>query len=53
MNRLDAADRLVIGLRYFEQLSEREMAEVLECAAGTVKSRLARAKGRLREEMTR
>jgi RNA polymerase sigma-70 factor, ECF subfamily len=53
LNMLDTGDRLVIGLRYFEQLSEREMAEVLECAAGTVKSRLARAKARLREEMTR
>lgn len=51
LNRLRAADRLVIALRYFEQLSEREMAEVLTCPAGTVKSRLARALGRLRTEL--
>ncbi|MGH9134269.1 MAG: RNA polymerase sigma factor, partial [Ilumatobacteraceae bacterium] len=43
MNRLGRDDRLVIALRHFEQLSEREMAEVLGCAGGTVKSRLSRA----------
>ena len=44
LNCLGSEDRLVIALRYFEQLSEREMAEVLGCAPGTVKSRLARAR---------
>jgi RNA polymerase sigma-70 factor (ECF subfamily) len=53
LNRLDADDRLTIGLRFFEQLSEREMAEVLDVAAGTVKSRLSRAKDRLRAELAR
>jgi RNA polymerase sigma-70 factor (ECF subfamily) len=53
LNRLDADDRLTIGLRFFEQLSEREMAEVLACAPGTVKSRLSRAKARLRAELER
>ena len=48
LNRLDADDRLVIALRWFEQLSEAEMAETLDVAAGTVKSRLSRAMGRLR-----
>lgn len=48
LNRLDVDDRLVIALRYFEHLSEAEMAEVLQCAPGTVKSRLARARARLR-----
>ena len=46
--QLPEADRLVIGLRWFAQLSEREMAETLDCAPGTVKSRLARAMERLR-----
>jgi len=51
LNRLRAPDRLVIALRYFEQLSEREMAEVLAHPPGTVKSRLARAMARLRVEL--
>lgn len=44
-------DRAVIGYRYFLDLSEAETAEVLGCARGTVKSRLSRALGRLREAM--
>ena len=48
LERLGPDDRLVLALRWFEQMSEREMAEVLNVAAGTVKSRLARAMGRLR-----
>jgi RNA polymerase sigma-70 factor (ECF subfamily) len=51
VNRLVPADRLVIALRHFEQLTEQEMAEVLECPAGTVKSRLSRAMARLREQL--
>ncbi len=48
LNSLDRDDRLVVALRYFEQLSEAEMAETLDCPPGTVKSRLSRAMGRLR-----
>jgi len=51
MNRLDADARLVIALRHFEQLSEHEMADVMACPPGTVKSRLSRAMGRLRSEL--
>jgi RNA polymerase sigma-70 factor (ECF subfamily) len=51
LNRLAAADRLVIALRHFEQLSEQEMAEALGCAPGTVKSRLSRAMVRLRAQL--
>jgi RNA polymerase sigma factor (sigma-70 family) len=51
MNRLRTEDRLVIALRHFEQLSEREMADVLGVPGGTVKSRLSRAMARLREEL--
>jgi RNA polymerase sigma-70 factor (ECF subfamily) len=38
----------VIVLRYFLDLSEVEMADVLGCPRGTVKSRLSRALERLR-----
>jgi RNA polymerase sigma-70 factor (ECF subfamily) len=44
-------DRLVIGYRYFLDLSEEETAEALGIPRGTVKSRLARALTRLREQM--
>lgn len=48
MARIGEADRQVLALRYFLNLSEAEMAEVLRVAPGTVKSRLSRAMGRLR-----
>lgn len=51
MNRLRGQDRLVLALRYFEQLTEAEMAVVMNCATGTVKSRLSRAMTRLRAEL--
>jgi RNA polymerase sigma factor (sigma-70 family) len=44
-------DRLVIAYRYFFDLSEAEMADALDVARGTVKSRLSRAIARLREQM--
>lgn len=49
LNGLREADRLVIACRYFLELSEEEMASVLDCRRGTVKSRLSRAMVRLRE----
>jgi RNA polymerase sigma-70 factor (ECF subfamily) len=51
LNCLEAQERLVIALRHFEQLSEQEMADVLDCPPGTVKSRLSRAMSRLRAEL--
>lgn len=41
-------ERLAIGYRYFLDLSEADMAALLKCARGTVKSRLSRALARLR-----
>jgi RNA polymerase sigma factor (sigma-70 family) len=48
---LSEADRQAIACRYFLELSEQEAAAALGCARGTVKSRLSRALGRLRERM--
>ena len=47
--KLDDDFRDVIVLFYYEQFSIREIAKVLKCREGTVKSRLHRAKGQLRE----
>ena len=49
LNLLPPADRLVLALRFFEDLSQAEMAEVLDCPVGTVKSRLSRAMTKLRD----
>jgi RNA polymerase sigma factor (sigma-70 family) len=52
LGRLRDEDREIIGARYFLGLSEAETAETLAIPAGTVKSRTARALGRLRVVLT-
>lgn len=44
--------RAVIVLKYYEGMKMEEIAEILECPSGTVKSRLFHAKKRLREKLT-
>ncbi|MGH2585617.1 MAG: RNA polymerase sigma factor [Dehalococcoidia bacterium] len=51
VNALREEDRLAITYRYFLNLNEEEMAAVMGCARGTVKSRLSRALGRLRAHL--
>jgi RNA polymerase sigma-70 factor (ECF subfamily) len=51
VNELREEDRLVIACRYFLDLSEEETAATLGWRRGTVKSRLSRALGRLRERI--
>lgn len=51
LNNLQEADRMVISCRYFLELSEEETATTLNCARGTVKSRLSRALAKLRNLM--
>jgi RNA polymerase sigma factor (sigma-70 family) len=47
VNALSADDRLVIGARYFLDLPEADIAALAGVPAGTVKSRLSRARARL------
>ena len=51
IDRLPSRQRAVLVLRYFEDLSEAEISEVLSCRPGTVKSLSARALARLRKEL--
>jgi len=44
---LPERQRACVVLRYLEDLSEAEIAAVLECSVGTVKSQLAKARSKL------
>jgi RNA polymerase sigma-70 factor (ECF subfamily) len=49
IQQLPLDSREVILLREFEELSYQEIAMILDCPAGTVMSRLARARSKLRD----
>lgn len=49
LNSLSADHRAVVVLKDIEDLSQEEIAEALGCSVGTVKSRLSRARERLRD----
>lgn len=53
IRRLPDRQRTCIVLRYYEDLMEREVATILGCSVGTVKSHTSRALERLREEVQR
>ena len=50
LQRLRPEDRTVLHLYYYEELSTGEIARLLGCRPGTVRSRLTRARARLREQ---
>ena len=51
LQRLPRQQRVVLVLRYWQDLSEAEIAELLGCRQGTVKSRASRAYAQLRHEL--
>lgn len=53
LRRLPVTQQLVLELRYWERLSDRDIAEVLAWPTGTVKSRITAGKRGLRVEMSR
>ena len=53
VQRLAPRQRAVVALRYWDDLSEAEIAAVLGWPPGTVKSTLHRALKRLKKEITR
>lgn len=52
LRRLPFEQQLLLELRYWEQLSSSEVAQVLSIPASTVRDRLGRARGLLRSAMT-
>ncbi len=51
LSRLSAKDREIISLRFFEELSGEEVAEVLGCSPNTMYVRLHRALKRLQSQL--
>ena len=51
MERLSSRQRIAIVLRFYEDLPEREVADILRCRPGTVKSLVSRGLETLRKEI--
>ena len=50
LQSLSQRQRAVLVLRVYDDLSEAQVAEVLDCPAGTVKSTMSRALAQLRAD---
>ena len=53
ISSLSAEAREVILLKYFQEYSYREMAQILDCPVGTIMSRLYYARKKLKENLER
>lgn len=51
LGRLPRRQRAALVLRYYEGLSDAEIAEVMDCAVGTVRAHVSRALATLREHV--
>lgn len=51
VRRLPERQRACVVLRYAEDLPEAEIAEILQCSVGTVKSQLFKAKSKMEQEL--
>lgn len=51
VSNLPPRQRVALVLRYYEDLTEAETAELMECSVGTVKSQVSVALGKLRERV--
>ena len=52
LDRLSVQDRALIAMRYTEGFTDSEIAESTNMPVGTVKTRLHRARGRLKKILT-
>ena len=53
VGHLPRRQRAVVVLRYYEDLTEAETAQLLHCSVGTVKSQCAKALTKLRVDAAR
>ena len=51
LRRLSPKQRACLVLKYYADLSERDIADLLRCSVGSVKKHTARALSRMREDM--
>ena len=51
LTQLPAAERAALVLKYYEDLSDQQAADLLGCRASTVRANVARARTRLREQL--
>lgn len=51
INELSPQNRMIATMRFFEELSVQEIAQIMEMREGTVKSRISRIKDELKEDL--